>query len=176
MRLVEECNRLLALEVILTDVLAGKAPPVNNRERLGLGEVCQLQGRYAAAARLYTDAFNADAKLADDLKASHRYNAACAAALAAAGQGKDASKLDDQQRVDLRKQALQWLQADLVAWGKAEHQQAQDVFKHWLDDSDLAPVRDPEWLKALPDDERKAWQSLWADVQDVLQKLKAVKK
>ena len=74
------------------------------------------QRRHAAAARLYADAFTADAKLADDLKAGHRYNAACFAALAAAGQGTDADKLDDQEHRRLRQQALAWLRADLEQW------------------------------------------------------------
>src|SRR6516164_4586354 len=61
------------------------------------------------ATGLYAAAFAADPKLADDLKAGHRYRAACAAALAAAGQGEDAAKLDDKEKVRLRKQALDWL-------------------------------------------------------------------
>ena len=45
-----------------------------------------------AAARFYEEAFAAQPKLADDLGAAHRYNAACAAALAGCGQSKDAGK------------------------------------------------------------------------------------
>jgi hypothetical protein len=54
--------------------------------------MCQqpYQKHYAASARLYADAFTADAKLAADLNQQHRYNAACSAALTAAGQGEDA--------------------------------------------------------------------------------------
>ena len=81
-------------------------------------EVCRLKRRHVAAARLYADAFTADPKLADDLKAGHRYNAACSAALAAAGQGTDADKLDDQEHRRLRQQALAWLRADLEQWAK----------------------------------------------------------
>lgn len=77
-------------------------------ERL-VREVSRLKGRHAAVARLYADAFTADPKLADDLHASHRYNAACIAALAAAGQGTDADQLDTQQHRRLRQQVLVWL-------------------------------------------------------------------
>jgi hypothetical protein len=36
---------------------------------------------------------------------------------------------------------------------------------HWLNDTDLAGVRDEEKLTNLPADERKAWEQLWADVR-----------
>ena len=112
---VADAERLVRLEAKLADVLAGKATATDNNERLGLLEVCGLTRRHVAAARLYADAFTADPKLADDLKAGHRYNAACYAALAAAGQGTDADKLDDQEHRRLRHQALAWLRADLEA-------------------------------------------------------------
>ena len=57
--------------------------------------LCQSKKLYHAAARLFADAFAADPKLADDLKIADRYNAACFASLAGAGQGEDAAKLDD---------------------------------------------------------------------------------
>ena len=59
--------------------------------------------RYAAAARLWAEALEADPTLADDRRAQHRYNAACAAALAAAGQGEDDPKPDDAARAALRR-------------------------------------------------------------------------
>jgi hypothetical protein len=56
--------------------------------------------------------------LAEDLNAQHRYNAARAAALAGCGAGEDAAHLTDSDRAGLRKQALDWLRADLEAWRK----------------------------------------------------------
>ena len=153
---VADAERLVRLEAKLADVLAGKATPTDNRERLGLLEVCRLQRRHVAAARLYADAFTADPKLADDLKAGHRYNAACSAALAAAGQGTDADKLDDQEQRRLRQQALAWLRADLEQWskrlegGKPEDRQVvRATLEHWQRDTDLAGVRDADALKKL---------------------------
>jgi hypothetical protein len=55
-------------------------------------------------------------KLAADLKWQRRYNAACAAALAAAGKGEDAAKLDEKECDRWRKQALDWLKAELDAY------------------------------------------------------------
>ncbi len=54
------------------------------------------------AEGLYSAAFSDDPKLADDLSAGFRYDAACFAALAAAGQGEDAGKLDEKERTRLR--------------------------------------------------------------------------
>jgi hypothetical protein len=57
---------------------------------------------YAAAARFFDEAFAAQSSLADDLSSQHRYNAACAAALAGCGQGKDADDLSEQEHARWR--------------------------------------------------------------------------
>ena len=80
----------------------GSYTPASNAERLGLAEWCQIEKLNHTATRLYAAAFAADPKLADDLEAGHRYNAACYAALAAAGQGGDAAQLDDKDKARLR--------------------------------------------------------------------------
>jgi len=172
---VADAERLVRLEAKLPDVLARKATPTDNRERLGLLEVCRLQRRHVAAARIYTDAFAADPKLAHDLKACHRYNAACSAALAAAGQGTDAGKLDEQEHSRRRQQALAWLRADLDLWtkrlqgGKAEDRRVvRATLEHWLRDPDIAGVRDADALKKLSAQEQKPWRKLWADVAELL--------
>ena len=174
---VANAERLVRLEAKLADVLEGKATATDNRERLGLAEVCRLKRRYVAAARLYADAFTADPKLADDLKAGHRYNAACSAALAAAGQGSDADKLDDHEHRRLRQQALAWLRADLEQWakrpeaGKPEDRQVMRAkLEHWQRDTDLASVRDADALQKLTAQEQEAWRKLWADVAELLKK------
>ncbi|MFI5458071.1 MAG: tetratricopeptide repeat protein [Isosphaerales bacterium] len=174
---VADAERLVRLEAKLADVLGGKATAADNVERLGLAEVCGLQRRHVAAARLYADVFTADPKLAEDLKAGHRYNAACFAALAASGQGTDAGKLDDQEHRRLRQQASGWLRADLDLWskrlegGKPEDRQVgRAMLQHWQRDSDLAGVRDPQALNNLSAQEQEAWRKLWADVAELLKK------
>src|SRR5262249_61507251 len=87
LRLVDElaaAKRLAALEKRLPGLLTGADRFADNGERLEVCELCRRQGRFAAAARLAAAAFAADPKLADDLKAGHRYHAAGYAALAAA--------------------------------------------------------------------------------------------
>ena len=108
-----QAERLTAARDKLAAFQDGSYAPATSAERLGLAEWCQIKKLYHTAAGLYAAAFAAESKLADD----HRYNAACFAALAAAGQGEDAAKLDDNERTRLRKQALDWLKADLAARG-----------------------------------------------------------
>jgi tetratricopeptide (TPR) repeat protein len=168
---VRDAERLLLLDRKLPVVLRGEARPADAAEQVGLAEVCKIKKQYTAAAHFYTDAFAANPKLGDAPTAGHRYNAACYAALAAAGQGADAPK-EDGERARLRQQALGWLQADLALWqkrvdhGKAEGRAAgQRTLQHWLADPDLAGVRDKAGLAKLPDTEREAWEKFWADVE-----------
>jgi tetratricopeptide (TPR) repeat protein len=179
-RHLRECERLHALDEKLSAVLMGKVEPAA-AERLALGQLCQqYKHRYVAAARLYADAFAADPKLAADLRQGHRYNAACAAAQAAAGQGEDAKNLPDKVSIMFRRQALTWLRADLAAYTKLVEggnapakQAARQRLEHWQKDADLAGLRDAEALAKLPEAEREAWRGLWADVQALLDRVPA---
>jgi hypothetical protein len=139
-----------------------------------LAEVALLKKWVAAAARLYADGFARDAALAGNLRAGHRYDAACAAALAASGQGQDAARLDDRELARLRRQALDWLRADLDAWAKQlasgrpdDRAAVRKTMLHWRHDPDLAGLRDAAALGKLPADERAAWHKLWEDVREL---------
>jgi hypothetical protein len=170
---------LLQLDRKLTACLAGKGRPATPREAVALGAVCaQFRQRYHAAVPFFVDAFQADATLANDMQSGHRYNAACSAALAAAGQGEDAAALDDKERARLRKQTLDWLDADRKAWGrkldgkpaKVVRDRAAAALRHWQGDADLASVRHPWSLLRLPAEERRGWQQLWANVDALRQR------
>jgi serine/threonine-protein kinase len=162
----------------LSAVLRGQARPAGAAEALQLALLCQRPKQlHAAASRLFADAFAAQPKLADDLQAAHRYNAACSAALAGCGQGQDAAGLDAGQRARLRQQALGWLRADLEAWRKVldrgkppEQVKALAALRHWQRDDDLAGLRDDKTLAGIPTDERDACRKLWADVAALVQK------
>jgi tetratricopeptide (TPR) repeat protein len=175
---LRQCEQMIVLEKRLAAIEEGEAKPVDAAELIGLVQLCQLKKRHVAAARLCADAFVADPELAADLNQQHRYNAACSAALAAAGQGEDAANLDDKERVRLRRQALDWLRADLALWGnQVENAKpnalaaVRQTLQHWQKDTDLASLRDAAALNRLPDGERTAWQSLWHDADELLKRV-----
>jgi tetratricopeptide (TPR) repeat protein len=162
----------------LPRILKGDARPANAAECLALAGLCQqpYQGLYAASVRFWREAFASQPSLAEDLQAGNRYNAACAAALAGCGQGKDASGLGDKERAGLRRQALDWLRADLDAWRKVLEkgpEQARpavaQLMQHWQQDPDFSGVRGPDALGRLPEAERQGWQQVWADVKKTLE-------
>jgi serine/threonine-protein kinase len=169
---------IAALLSKLPAFLEGTFQPRDNGQRLNLAQLCIYKKYLRAAAQLYADAFAAEPKRADDLNAQDRYNAACCAALAAAGQGEDAAKLDSNERVRWRKQALHWLRADLTAYGKLvdggskpeTRTLVRQRLQHWQGDTDLAGIRDAKELAKLPSDERQACEKLWTDVAALLKK------
>src|SRR5208283_2685698 len=113
-----QVQRLTAVEDRLVDYMKGDFKPTTDDERLALLELSKIKRLYRTLASLSADAFAADPKLADDLQSGRRYNAACYASLAAAGQGEDAAKIDGAERARLSKQALDWLRADLALLAK----------------------------------------------------------
>jgi hypothetical protein len=95
--------------------------------------------------------------------------------LAATGKGEDSRLLDDPQRVQLRKQAFQWLQSECslgterLQDGKpVDFLAAQLTLRRCLNHPDLVEVRDPSALARLPETERVAWQELWRAVRSAL--------
>jgi tetratricopeptide (TPR) repeat protein len=172
---VKNAERLVALDARLPSVLSGQAQPADAAEQLGLAQLCQKPYKrlHAASARFYVAAFAAQPRLADDVPAGHRHDAACAAALAGCGQGDDRPSPDAKERGRWRQQALDWLRADLAWWRqRVETGQAQDLstLRRWLEDPDLAGVRGEPALAQLPEAEREPWRRLWADVADALGK------
>jgi serine/threonine protein kinase/tetratricopeptide (TPR) repeat protein len=181
-RWVAQAEQLAALAERLPRLVRGEDHPRDATERLAAAQMCYDTTRYAAAARLSAEAFQAQPKLAEDLEVQHRYNAACAAALAGCGQDKDSGKLDDKESARLRRQALDWLRADLEAWrhllekgpNKARSAAAAtEVLQHWLADADFAGVRGPAALAKLPESDRQAWQELWSGVADTLARVQS---
>jgi hypothetical protein len=168
-------------------VLRGE-PPRDNGERLQLAYRAYEKKLNAESARLFAAAIETDPRLANDRQGQHRYNAACAAALAAAlgtaraaqqeTSGRTEKPFTDADRAKFRNQARDWLEAELKAWSgllvsAKDHQQRQAIagtLEHWREDTDLASVRDKHALDSLPEGERAMWRTLWADVDRLLKK------
>ncbi len=91
--------------------------------------------------------------------------------------GKDDPPLDEPTKARWRKQAVDWLKADLAAWSTllekgppAARQSISQTLQHWKADSDLAGLRDAALLAKLPEDEQTACRALWAEVDVLLKK------
>jgi serine/threonine-protein kinase len=134
-----------------------------------------LNKEYLGAAQLSADTFAADPRLADDLRAGHRYRAARAAALAGCGRGEDAAALAEPQRARWRQQAVEWLRLDLDQWtNRLKSTSAGDrllihqTLAAWRNDPDLAGLRDPGAVDDLPPAERDACRALWDELESQL--------
>jgi hypothetical protein len=174
---VREAEQLVAREKQLLAVLAGKRAPASAAERIAHARIAVLTRRFHAAAGLLADAFRADPTLADDLRASYRYNAACSAARAGCGRSEDAAELDATARLRWRRQALTWLRADLAALTRLERDgptparaAVQSALHGWQKDPNLAGLRDADALAKLPAEERQACRRLWRDIEALRQK------
>jgi serine/threonine-protein kinase len=174
--------------------------PQDNDERMALLGVCHFERRYVAAARLYVEAFAAEPHLADELtaecltrisapehpdnpievfNAACRYQAACCAAQAGQGLGKDGDKLSLTELMRWRRQAREWLQDDLVAWIKKLNSESQTIrdlaqrmLEYWQVDPRLAGLRDASLLETLSADEQKECLLLWNQVASGLKRKK----
>jgi serine/threonine-protein kinase len=149
--------------------LAGTRQPPDAVTHLLLAEWLYRHKRLtAASARCYEAAL---AKPATEY-GQHRYYAACAAALAAAGRGYDAANLTEVEKATLRQQAKVWLTEQTEAIDKQlEKADASDLLharqmrEEWRQNKELAEVRDAEWLVKLTTAEREEWQGLWWQVR-----------
>jgi eukaryotic-like serine/threonine-protein kinase len=178
-RLQERCRHLKALEGRLPAIVQGTDKPAA-ADCLDLAELCFVKKHYATAARLYGEALAAKPKMTEDLCAGHRFNAACAAALAGGGHGDDGAGLGEPERALLRKQARDWLRLDLAAWAAkldpgqlGDRIQVRKALSPWRDEPDLVGLRDEDALKRLSPAERQECYALWQEVADVLHRAQA---
>jgi tetratricopeptide (TPR) repeat protein len=163
-------QRQVSLDARLPAVLKGADQLASAAEKFEFARLCADKKLYVVSVRFHRAAF-ADPNLARLVPLGARYDAACAAALAGCGQGKDAAGLGDTERADLRQQAHDWLRPILTLWSQGlDRANAQaratiaQQMQRWCSDTDLAGVRDEADLAQLPEAERVAWRKLWDDV------------
>ena len=147
-----------------------------------LGSALKVQGKlddaiagYREAIRLKPDYAEAHSKLGGILKA--RGDGAGALAMYRKWReiNKDAPGLHPS--AEIRSQTLDWLKAERDAWSKQmdggdanARASLVQTLGHWKVDVNMAGVRDPEVLAKFPEPERKEWQSLWGDVDALLER------
>ena len=123
-------------------------------------------GRFAEQLQALVEVIGEHPELAQAPDTYLRYNAGRSALNCAEGLGIDAPPPAD--RPAYRKQALEFLTADLVArrtLSAADPARVHRAMQHWFKDDDLASVRGPEAIAQLPADERDDWNRLWAEVR-----------
>ncbi|HVK07194.1 MAG TPA: protein kinase, partial [Gemmataceae bacterium] len=175
---IKRAEYYLDLERQLEDVRTGQAGPPEARKCGDLALVALWKQYSVAAARLFHQALAAEPHLDWEHKSNVVYNAACAAALAGAGVGRDTADLPELTRAYWRAQALGWLRIDLAAHGRNVRRGVPTsgpgkrspklTWQHWQTDPDLAGVRDPAALARLPEAEHQAWETFWAEAKRVL--------
>jgi serine/threonine-protein kinase len=180
--IIRQTEVAVALESKLPALIKGEIRPADAAERMALATLCYEKGLHAAAARFRAEAFAADPKLAEDPKLAYRYSAASSAALAGSGKSRDEPPPDGAARADLRRQALEWLKAELAhqttQLGSGTQQDRYDVRRRldrWKVDPDLVGIRDAAELARLPEAERSDWQALWTEVDALLGKTQSPK-
>ncbi len=169
--LLREAELMAALDARLPALLRGEDRPSGAAECVSFARLCYTRQLFAASARLWREAFVGRPSLAADLRAGHRHYAACAAALAGSGRGKDDPAPDAIERVRWRVQALDWLRDDLAAYKEQlESRPARDralaprQLGLWRVDPALAGLRDESGLSALGQSEREACRAFWSEV------------
>src|SRR5262249_53442977 len=156
-------------------VLQGQPAPADPSTKARLAALAQLpaQQHFATAASLYAGALAQQPNLAG----AHRYNAACSAALAGCGQGKDAATLNAAERLRWPGRGRPLPGCGPHPGGRARRRRAappaeapgaRRSLEHWRRDSDLAGVRQKQALARLPAEEQDAWGKLWAEVDTLL--------
>jgi serine/threonine-protein kinase len=135
---------------------------------LARGDVSAARAAWADALRVAGERVASGPAAAADLWALPRQVAARAAVRLGTGPGAASASAGEAAR--LRRQALDWLRADLARWellvasgDPFERHGAAKRLAEWRDDPALAGVRDAGALEELPRGERDGWRRLWAD-------------
>jgi tetratricopeptide (TPR) repeat protein/thiol-disulfide isomerase/thioredoxin len=139
-----------------------------------LGNSLAAKGRLRDALAAFREAERVEPALRESRHWQLLYHAACAAARAASGQGKDEPPPEEPEKAALRREALDWLKAELATWSKflesGDPQARPGVrqgLNHWKQNPELACVRDEKNLAKLQEAERKEWQALWVGVDEL---------
>ena len=169
---IDSVERLVKLDAKLLQLMKVETKGLSAAECIELARFCKYEKKhYISAVGFYQEAFRANPELVDNFMKYHRFWAAVTAVLASRGQDNGGGKLTAADRIAMRKQAYDWLQADLDSMSKQFQRQPGIALNLatglplWQTIPDLAGVRDDQNLAKFPEAERESWQKLWADVE-----------
>jgi len=173
-RWLSDTERYAKLELKLPQYVANVLTPASRAERIDLAVCAQYTKEYTTAVRFYREAFAEGLEPSPDKPPPHRYDAACAAAQAGCGFGKD-PPASESAREASRRQALEWLQADLSVWRRLaaenvneQRNRAARKLRHWRCDLDLTGIRDHDRVRQLGKSEQEVLGAFWEEVDAVL--------
>ena len=169
-KLLDSTMKLLSLQNRFPDIL--KQEDVTNEERLELALAFQTWSRrYIDALALYQTVFDNDPAKAGKMDLYHRYNAACCAVMASTGADARGIPLDEQTRSAFLRQALDFLNANIVSSEEQMNSHPPFALKIVADiqycecDGDLDGLRDPKLLADLTSPQRQECAKLWDSVE-----------
>ena len=172
---VRECRRKIELDGRLAAVLRGEAQPADAAERDEYAHLCYEKKRYVAAARFFSQGSDRRPDTGRRPRKQPSLPGRVRSGPGGCGRGDDAGQLDDKERVRWRKQALDWLRADLKAYGELlpvsnpkERQRLQEWLRSWQSEPALAGLRDATAVAHLSAAEQESCKQLWAEVQALL--------
>ncbi len=172
--LVSRAERLVALEPRLPAVINEREAPADAEEAASFARLAFARNQPEAAARLWTQAFAASPDIETDLVAMNRFQAARAAVRAGTEGAGERAESGTNSRAKRRRQAIEWLRADLAASQAAldsgtapQRAGVARRLSRWRVDPALAPIRDEPALSALPEAERRSLREFWDGVRAV---------
>ena len=157
-------------KAVLRAVLREGRKPEEAEEWILVGKLLARYEYHAAAARTWQSGF----KAVPGLAGKHRHAAARSAALSGSGKGRDARRLEEEDRAELRRQAVDWLRQDLAASkaqlekGTLQKNKLLERLQGWKNDHGLTGIRDAAAFVGLPALEQNACRALWKTVDAML--------
>jgi tetratricopeptide (TPR) repeat protein len=161
---VQLAERMRGVERRLPMLIRGEASPTDAREWIDAARIVRRRGDVHRAVGFWGVAFSMKPELAHDLEAGWRRDAARAAVHAGC---QPAEGFTGEKLASFRRRGLEWLKADLDAWGERLGREGEDglrarrAIQRARHHRDFAPVRGEEAIGKLPEEERAAWRELW---------------
>jgi hypothetical protein len=174
-QMLRKYRRIMELDTQFPDV--PRIDTSNLNDLVLLADLCEIRRYYGTATRCWDIAFTNEPQLARHLHFGFRYRAACSAALAAFGQGREGESLSNHARHELRNKALSWLNDELDAYTqlldsdlRMNRFRVRKALRQWQNDPFLSRLRDECSSRAVQT-QNDANVQLWQRVDQIMAKI-----
>jgi tetratricopeptide (TPR) repeat protein len=169
---------LVDLDKRFPAIATGKEEPANYSEALTFVTIAFWKQHYRLSALLFENSLKDPPN--PRARKLVKYLPACAACMAAAGEGLPKQELEETERVRLRQLALTWLREVLANWTRqasgnsaAAKKEVGKLLEICQMDVRLASVREKDRIEKLSNQEQADWRAFWGELDKVLKKLRA---